>query len=316
MADSQPVPEENLPAGDAEEAQTELEISQEGENKSNSDVEIASGGQGPVEADEAENVTQGLETREDVGTVDDKRSSVNSLVLEDGSKAEDAIIIEESGENVDAVNDKRSPENSQVLQDDSEQAALSAEAVHSDQDTEETNEDALNRETADANDEPGSNDLEGSGSTTEQKKEELTNEIDDEAQHAVAETSNERDSPSTVLTNDSDKVEETRELSKSGESSQRDNEDTVDQVEERTDPELQQASKETISSQPNAEDNGMPGNEVKEEHRSMVETALPGDALSEEKASVPQPLVRERMWYYTGKFSAWKISLFSFNNEN
>ena len=230
-----------------------------------------------------------------MGTVDDKRSSVNSLDLEDGSKEEDAIVIQESGENVDAVSDKRSPESSQVLRDDSEQAALSAKAVHSDQDTGETNEDALKRETADANDEPGSNDLEGGASTTEQTKEELTNEIDDEAQHAVAETSNERDSPSAVLTNDPDKVEETGELSKNSEPGQRDNEDTVEQVKERTDPELQQASRETINSQPNAEDNGTPGNEVEQEHKSVVETALPGDALSEDKPGVPQPLVRRHM---------------------
>ena len=296
MADSQPMPEEDLAAGDAEEAQAELEISNEGSNKTNSDVEIDSGNQDAAGADKAKNVTPSPEIREDVGTVGDTRSPENSPVLEDGLEAENATPIPERRENVDTVGDKCSPENSQVLPDGSEQAALSAESFHPDQDTKATNEDALKEATTDANGEPESNDLEDRGSTTEQKNEEPRAEIgDDEVEDAVAKTSSECGSPSTVLTNDPDKAEATGESTENGEPSQRDSDDAGDQVEERTDPELERASKEMANSQRNIEANETRGNAVKGELKSVVETALPGDALSEEKTSVPQPLVCENM---------------------
>ena len=283
MADSQPVREEDLPAEDAEQTKDEIEITEEGLNKANSDVEVGSGNDSAVGANEAENVTPSQEIGEDGDTVDDKRSPENSHVVEDASEEENVTKISERGEEEVVLGDN-SPENNQLLPEGSEQAALSTEPVRSDQDIEVANEDALKEETTDTKGEP---------ENAEQNNERSTAEIgnDEEVQNPITKTSNEFGSPSTMLTNDPDTVEGAGEPSRNYEPSERDNADAIGQVEESASPELQQASKDMPSPQQSMETEEMQGYEVIEEHKSVVETAVPGDALMEEKASVPQPLV-------------------------
>ena len=293
MADNQLVPEKDLPAEDVEERQAGLEINKEGVNKPSSDVEIPSGDQRAVGADETGNITPNPEIREDVDTLGDERSPENTQVLADDPEAEDVTLGPEKTEDLDSVGDNHSPGNSQVLADGSKREALSAASINSVQDTETTNEDALKKATTGANYEPESNGLEDKGSGTEQKSEEPLAEIDNEdVQNAATKNSNECDSPSTVLT---EKQEETGEPSKNDEPVQRDDADIVDQVEEGPHPELQQVSKEMAEPQQGTEAEETQGNEVIEEHKSVVETAMPGEALLEDKASVPQPLVCENV---------------------